>query len=91
MTKQTSEMITLTKDQISIFGRPNFSCREVAHVLIKSGVYKDGGAKSEYEQAIYIHWASNLLDMYGENWRNVGEKILKGLCEKLQAEKSDEQ
>ncbi len=32
--------------------------------------------KAEYEQAVYIHWASNLLDKHGDNWRDEGNKII---------------
>ena len=69
-----SEMITLTKTQIIIFGRPNFGCREMAHMLIAAGLYADGGPKSEYEQAVVIHWTSNLLDKHGDKWGRRGNE-----------------
>ena len=76
-------MITLTKDQISILGRPNFSCAVAAKILVAGGLYEDKGRKAEYEQAVYIHWASSLLDKHGERWAEEGNKIIYELCERL--------
>lgn len=79
-----SDMITLTENQISILGRPNFACADVAKLLMKMGVYEQGPPKAEYEQAVYIHWASDLLDKHGDNWKEEASKILKDLISKLE-------
>lgn len=75
--------ITLTKNQIWILGRPNFACAGVAKLLIAGELYEDVAKKAEYEQAVYIHWASNLLDKHGDNWWEEGNQILKDLCKQL--------
>jgi len=87
MKKLTS--IQLTKDQVSVLGRPNFACANMAKVLIAGGLYAEGPPKAEYEQAVFIHWASNLLDKHGENWGKEGDKILKELCEKIKGISND--
>lgn len=69
-------MIELTEDEIEIFGKPNFATAPYAKLLIGAGVYKDGGSKAEYEQAVFMHWASGLLKEHGENWRKVAGDIL---------------
>lgn len=71
--------IELTKQQINILGTPNFIAAPMAKILIKAGLYADGGKKVEYEQAVYIHWATGLLDEHGENWRQEAIKIFEGL------------
>ena len=38
---------------------------------------------AEYEQAVYIHWASDLLDKHGDNWLKEGNKIMQGIAHKL--------
>jgi transposase len=70
-------MIKLSDDEITILGRPNFLCAQITKVLIECGVYEKGTDSAEYEQAVYIHWASNLLKEHGVNWRKVANKILK--------------
>lgn len=72
-------MIELTTNQIEILGRPNFSCANIAKVLIISGLYENKEETAEYEQAVYIHWASNLLSTYGEQWKEEARRILSGL------------
>ena len=62
-------MIKLTDDDVEILGRPNFGCSSIARLLTKGGVYEDRGQKSEYEQAVCIHWLRNLQDIFGDNWR----------------------
>ena len=76
-------MIELTKDQIFILGRPNFACAAIAKLLIKSGLYAEKGKKAEYEQAVYIHWASDLFDNYGSDWGVEANKIIDVLCKQL--------
>ena len=71
--------IELTKQQIEVFGRPNFMCSGVAKLLISSGIYKEGPNKAEYEQAVCIHWSSELLRVHGDNWLDVGRAILRDL------------
>lgn len=75
-------MITLTNEQVSILGRPNFACAQIAKVLIEAGVYEDKESNAEYEQAVFIHWASDLLDKHGDNWKAVANSILKDLLNK---------
>ena len=69
--------IELTNDEIEIFGKPNFACAHYARILIAAGVYKAAGNKAEYEQAVFMHWASELLKVHGKNWRDVGKKQLR--------------
>lgn len=78
--------ITLTKNQISILGRPNFACARIAQLLIKAGLY-EGKAKAEHEQAVFIHWASNLLDKHGDDWGSEADKIIEDLLQQLSAHK----
>lgn len=80
-------MIELSSDEIAILGRPNFSCARIAQILIASGMYKKGESKAEYEQAVYIHWASGLLKKHGENWLQVRNETLRNLRDTL-ADKS---
>jgi len=62
-------MVELTADQIAIMGRPNFLCCQYADVLIGAGLYADASHKTEYKQAVYIHWALDLLAKHGpEVW-----------------------
>jgi len=82
--------IQLTQSQVEVFGRPNFSCARISHVLIKAGVYEKGEYKAEYEQAVYIHWASNLLENHGENWKQVGNETIKKLLVKLEENEKSE-
>jgi hypothetical protein len=82
-------MVELTKNEIDILGRPNFACARMAQILIASGEYANGVKKAEYEQAVYIHWALNLLKEHGDNWVTVGNAKLKDLVGKL-AEKAAE-
>lgn len=77
-------MIKLTEEQVFVYGHPNFACSAIAKLLIESGLYEAGPAKAEYEQAVFIHWASELLRVHGENWRAVGHEILKQSASKLQ-------
>lgn len=76
-------MIKLTEDQITIMGKPNFACATPAKILIASGEYEDKAKKAEYEQAVFIHWALGLHELYGENWAKKGNKIIASLVEKL--------
>lgn len=76
-------MIKLTEQQVAVFGRPNFTCAQIAKLLIAAGEYENGPEKAEYEQAVYIHWASNLLSTHGEDWKSVGNKKLGELIDKL--------
>ncbi len=76
-------MIELTKSQIDILGRPNFTCSAIANLLIESGVYKRGPKKAEYEQAVCIHWLSGILNEHGESWRVEARRIVKDLTAKV--------
>lgn len=76
-------MIELTNNEVEILGRPNFACAQIAKILIKSGEYKKGPEKAEYEQAAYIHWASNLLKEYGNGWKSAANEQLKELLSKI--------
>lgn len=76
-------MIELTNDQVKVFGRPNFACANIAKVLIAAGVYKADAQKSEYEQAVFIHWASGLLAEHGPDWSKVAEKTISALVAEL--------
>jgi hypothetical protein len=80
-------MIKLSDDEILILGRPNFACAKIAKVLIASGVYEKGAEKAEYEQAVFIHWASNLLKEHGSNWRKEFNEIINAKIESLKVEK----
>lgn len=82
MTESLKMTVKLSKSQIEILGRPNFACAQIAKVLINSGEYEKGEDKSEYEQAVYIHWALNLLEKHGENWKDAGHKTLKDILSK---------
>ena len=72
-------MIKLTDDEIFILGRPNFACAHVAKLLIKAGVYEDKAQKAEYEQAVFIHWASGLLEKHGSDWKRKSQYLLDDL------------
>jgi len=76
-------MIILTETQIDILGKPNFTCGRWAKLLIAAGVYEDKAKKSEYEQAVFIHWASALYELHGDNWMEEGDKIMKDIANKL--------
>lgn len=82
-------MITLTDNQIAILGNPNFACARISKFLIEMGIYEDKAKKAEYEQAVYIHWASNLLDKYGDNWRGEGDKIIGDLLQKYKLQQKN--
>lgn len=69
-------MINLTENEISILGRPNFACADIAKILIRAGIYEKGANKAEYEQAVYIHWAYSLLKEHGDSWKEAAKKIL---------------
>ena len=76
-------MIKLTENQIDILGKPNFACARWAKLLIAGKVYEDKAKKAEYEQAVFIHWASALYDLHGDNWMEAGNKIMRGVAQKL--------
>jgi len=76
-------MIELTSTEIEIMGRPNFACANVAKLLMDAKAYTKGPKKAEYEQAVYIHWALDLMKKHGDEWRIYGEKILKDYADKL--------
>ena len=69
-------MIDLTPDEISILGRPNFLCANIAKVLIEGGLYTKGPQKAEYEQAVFIHWAMSLHSEFGDKWKDAAAGIL---------------
>lgn len=83
-------MIKLSTNEIEILGRPNFACAPVAKLLIASGLYEDKESKAEYEQAVYIHWASNLFAKLGDNWKEAGNDQLQDLIELQHANKTQE-
>lgn len=64
--------IQLTAEDIEILGRPNFQCSPIAWVLIKGGLYAPlpSRQKSEYEQAVCIHWISAMRERHGDKWRD---------------------
>jgi len=76
------EPIKLTEHQIEIFGKPNFACAPIAKLLIAEGLYEDKVSKVEYEQAVFIHWASGLLAEHGDKWSVVAGTILKDYLDK---------
>lgn len=78
-------MIKLTTNQVLILGRPNFLCAREAKLLIAAGIYEDKENKAEYEQAVFIHWASGLLEKHGDEWGKVGAEILNVCAENLRA------
>ncbi|AMC34789.1 hypothetical protein [Janthinobacterium sp. B9-8] len=78
-------MIKLSDTQIKILGRQNFACMRIAQLLIAAGIYEDKAKKAEYEQAVFIHWASALFDECGEKWLEVAETKLDELNEKIKA------
>lgn len=82
-------MIELSDEQVFIYGRPNFTCSAVAKLLIAAGVYAAGPSKAEYEQAVYIHWASELFIEHGEVWRNVANEILEAASNKISQPSND--
>ena len=69
-------MIKLDDNQISIMGRPNFSCAKMSKLLIRAGVYEDKARKAEYEQAVFIHWALDLREKWGDDWAAKGVEAL---------------
>lgn len=76
--------IELTKDQVAILGRPNFLCTQYADVLIRAGVYADASHKTEYKQAVYIHWALQLLEKHGPVvWADFAVQQMNELAESL--------
>ncbi len=77
-------MIQLNTDQIYILGRPNFVCAELGQLLIKAGTYAgypSESGKSEYEQAVVIHWCLNLYEEHGDMWREFIEHEINQLQE----------
>lgn len=70
-------MIELSDDQIRILGRPNFTCREIAHRLGEFGLYKVS-KRSESEQAVAIHFLLDQYDKHGDSWLEEANKTLKG-------------
>ena len=80
-------MIKLNDEEILILGRPNFACAKIAKILIASGVYEKGAGRAEYEQAVFIHWTSNLLKEHGAHWRKEFNKIIKAKIESLKVNK----
>lgn len=78
-------MIKLTDHQIKILGRPNFACGQPAKLLIANRLYEDRNKKAEYEQAVFIHWALELLNTYGDDWKKEADKILNNCAENLTA------
>jgi hypothetical protein len=83
------ELIKLTENQIKILGIPNFACAQQAKLLIACGVYEDKESKAEYEQAVFIHWASELLTEHGQDWSKEGNKVLKKCAEQVAESKKD--
>jgi len=83
-------MITLTETQIDILGKPNFACARWAKILIAAKVYEDKAKKAEYEQAVFIHWASALHDIHGDNWMEEGNKIMRGIAQKLVDDRAEQ-
>ena len=75
--------IVLTKDQISIMGRPNFQCASIADTLIAAGVYA-GGDKAEYKQAVFIHFGLKLLEDHGEEWYVAAESELRKIVKRIE-------
>jgi hypothetical protein len=82
-------LIKLTGNQVKILGRPNFACAQQAKLLIACGVYEDKESKAEYEQAVFIHWASELLVKHGDDWSKEGTKILKKCAEQVAESKQE--
>jgi hypothetical protein len=82
-------MIELSKEQISVLGRPNFACARIAQVLIRTGVYAPVRANAEYEQAVFIHWASRLVEQHGEKWVEVADALLCDYERKFHAKLSE--
>jgi hypothetical protein len=74
-------MIELSNNQISILGKPNFACAPIAKLLIKHSIYEDKENKAEYEQAVFIHWASDLLEKFGDGWVDEAKRIIDKLLE----------
>ena len=87
ITEQDSPPITLTKEQIEVFGRPNFSCSSIARILVSKCVYAEIPPRSENEQAVAIHFMSSMLEKYGSNWKIEAEKVLKKLNAKHEESK----
>ena len=81
-----SDTVRLTDSQIEILGKPNFACARVAKLLIAGRLYENKVKKAEYEQAVFIHWASDLMETHGDNWKGVGENILTGISTRLREE-----
>lgn len=75
-------MIELTTDQIDILGRPNFMCSRIAWALVEGGLYAPlpKHQKSEYEQAVCIHWTLALQEKHGDQWRTEAGKELQRLA-----------
>ncbi|MBL4797210.1 MAG: hypothetical protein JKY50_07340 [Oleispira sp.] len=72
-----AQPIMLSPIQIQLFGRPNFSCAQLANMLIAGGIYAEGPPKAEYKQAVFIHWSSKLYEEFGDDWAEKGNKLLK--------------
>ncbi len=78
-------MITLDEQTLFILGRPNFKCARVGQKLIAAKVYAPyptPGGKSEYEQAITIHWYMSMRDKWGEReWKSRASDELLNMVE----------
>jgi hypothetical protein len=78
--------IKLNDDEIQILGTPCFASANNARLLIEAGIYEDKVKKTEYEQAVFSHWALSLYEKYGEDWKKEGNKILKKCHEETSRE-----
>lgn len=76
-------MIKLNVDQINIMGRSNFSCSQIAPLLITGGVYEAQENKAGYEQAVFIHWALGLYERHGDKWSDEANAILRLINQEL--------
>jgi hypothetical protein len=76
-------MLKLSKEEIDIFGRPNFACAQIAKILIECGHYEDKAKTAEYEQAVFIHWATGLLKKHGPHWKSQANEILRTMVNDL--------
>lgn len=67
-------MIELNDETRWILGRPNFACAGIAEKLRQQG--KKIERKAEHEQAAVIHWMLETYKLYGDSWREHGERLL---------------
>lgn len=70
-----SKWLTLSEDEKSILGRPNFACGKIAHRMRDMGF--DIAKKAEEEQALVIFTMLEFYKEYGKDWADKMNEMLK--------------